>query len=107
MADLFDELFLDRTTPAQPFDGLFAGTIAANAGTGQADVTLDGFDTKGVATYTCTFEPRFGSGSSAETPPTGTKCLVAFTSPIAYAAGTPNVGVGAKPWIVAFLGWPT
>lgn len=106
-AQLFSQIFLNRSVPAQPFDGLFAGTVAANATSGQADVTLDGFDTKNVATYTCVFEPRFGSGSSAETPPVGTKCLVAFTTPITYVAGTPGVGVGAKPWIVAFLGWPT
>jgi hypothetical protein len=110
---LFSEIFLDRSTPVQPFDGLFAATIAGNADTGQADVTIDGFDKS--ATYTCVFEPRV-VGDSARTPPVGTKCLVAFTTPIAYATDTtgvavPNVGVGAASWIVAFsvpaFAWPT
>lgn len=103
--DLFGQIFLDQSTRAQPFDGLFAATVAANATNGSADVTLDGFDA--TASFSCVFEPRFGSGGTAETPPAGTKCLVAFTSPIAYVAGTANVGVGSQPWIVAFLGWPT
>lgn len=104
---LFDEIFLDKSKPAQPFVGLFNATVAGNASDSGADVTLDGFDSKNAATYSATFEPRFGSGTSAETPPIGTKCLVAFTTPIAYVAGTPNVGVGSAVWIVAFSGWPT
>lgn len=101
----FDDLILDRPQPRQPFVGLFAATVAGNADTGQADVTLDGFNAS--ASYTARFEPRFGSGGSAKTPPVGTKCLVAFTTPIAYVAGTANVGIGATPWIVAFSGWPS
>lgn len=101
------EFWLGQSLPAQPFVGFFAGKVAKNTTSSQADVTLDGFDAKNAATYTAVFEPRFGSGSTAETPPVGTECLVAFTTPIAYVAGTPNVGVGAAVWIVAFSGWPT
>jgi hypothetical protein len=107
---ILDEIFLDQTSPAQPFDGLFSATIAANATSSQADVTLDGFDAKNAATYTCVFEPRV-VGDSARTPPLGSKCLVAFTTPIAYVAGTANVGMRSIPWIVAFavpaFAWPS
>lgn len=105
--DLLSEVLLDQPTPAQPFSGIFAATVAGNASSSSADVTIDGFDAKNAATYTCSFEPRFGSGSSAKTPPVGTKCLVAFTKRISYVAGAANVGVGSRPCIVAFLDWPS
>lgn len=112
---LLSEILLGKGDAAQPFDGLFAATIAENAQTGQADVTIDGFDPNNAATYTCVFEPRV-VGDSARTPPLGCRCLIAFTTRISYArdsAGNvvPNVGIGTTPWIVAFavppFAWPS
>jgi hypothetical protein len=102
------DLFISRTftgravgSPALGYLPLVATVVSATTST--VVVTVNDFG-KGsnpaagnVSQFTCAFEPRFGSGSTAKTPPAGKQCLVVFTKNSGPASG----------WVLAFYDWPT
>jgi hypothetical protein len=93
--------FFSKTFLGRPKGGKAMGSapqratvVGAPAATTTKDsVTITGFSE--TATFTANFEPRFGSGGTAQVPPAGTVCLIVFP---------PNDN---NPWVIAFDSWPT